>query len=103
MIDKRQREIKDRISRYAMDLWGISDPSRMDPIVDLLLDVFAYNSSRLYQDIDAADASILHRLARLLVPHKWSLPFPSHALMTVCPASDNIRTLSIKDHFMQTE
>ena len=41
MIDKRQREIKDRISRYAMDLWGISDPSRMDPIVDLLLDVFA--------------------------------------------------------------
>ena len=99
MIDKRQREIKDRISRYAMDLWGISDPSRMDPIVDLLLDVFAYNSSRLYQDIDAADASILHRLARLLVPHKWSLPFPSHALMTVCPASDNIRTLSIKDHF----
>ena len=41
MIDKRQQEIKERISRYAMDMWGISDPTQMDPVIDLLLDVFA--------------------------------------------------------------
>ena len=50
MIDNRQQDIKERISRYAMSLWGITDPSKMDPVVDLLLDAFAYNSNRLYQD-----------------------------------------------------
>lgn len=99
MIDNRQQDIKERISRYAMNLWGITDPSKMDPVVDLLLDAFAYNSNRLYQDIEAADAAILHRLARLLVPHKWSLPFPAHALLTICPASGNIRECSIEDQF----
>ena len=79
MIDKRQQDIKERISRYAMDMWGISDPTQMDPVIDLLLDVFAYNSNRLYQDMESSDSAILHRLARLLVPHKWSLPFPAHA------------------------
>ena len=99
MIDKRQQEIKERISRYAMDMWGIPDPTQMDPVIDLLLDVFAYNSNRLYQDMESSDAAILHRLARLLVPHKWSLPFPAHALMTVNPASNEIRALSIEDRF----
>lgn len=74
MIDKRQQVIKERISRHAMDLWGISDPNQMDPVIDLLLDTFAYNSNRLYQDMEAADAAILHQLARILVPRKWSLP-----------------------------
>ena len=94
MIDKRQQEIKERISRSAMDMWGISDPTQMDPVIDLLLDMFAYNSNRLYQDLESSDAAILHRLARLLVPHKWSLPFPAHALMTVNPASTEIHALS---------
>ena len=77
MIDKRQQEIKEKMQRYAMDLWGISDPRQVDPIVDLLLDVFAYNTNRLYQDIDASNTNILHRLAHLLVPQKWSL-LPMH-------------------------
>ena len=99
MIDKRQQDIKERISRHAMDLWGISDPNQMDPVIDLLLDTFAYNSNRLYQDMEAADAAILHQLARILVPHKWSLPMPAHALITANPASDDTRTFSIEDHF----
>ena len=99
MIDKRQQDIKERISRHAMDLWGISDPNQMDPVIDLLLDTFAYNSNRLYQDMEAADAAILHQLARILVPRKWSLPMPAHALLTANPASDDIRTFSIEDHF----
>lgn len=99
MIDKRQQDIKERISRYAMDMWGISDPTQMDPVIDLLLDVFAYNSNRLYQDMESSDSAILHRLARLLVPHKWSLPFPAHALMTVNPASSEVHALSIEDRF----
>ena len=77
MIDKRQQIIKERIQKFAMDLWNIADPRQVDPVIDLILDVIAYNSSRLYQSIDNSDSSILQRLARLLVPHKWSLPSPS--------------------------
>ena len=99
MIDKRQQEIKEKMQRYAMDLWGISDPRQVDPIVDLLLDVFAYNTNRLYQAIDASNTNVLHRLAHLLVPQKWSLPSPSHALMTVLPAKDQQVTLTPEDHF----
>lgn len=40
MPDNRYIEIKDRILRHAMELWGISDSRDMDPVVDLLLDVF---------------------------------------------------------------
>lgn len=99
MIDKRQQEIKEKMQKYAMDLWGISDPRQVDPIVDLLLDIFAYNTNRLYQDIDASNTNVLHRLAHLLVPQKWSLPSPSHALMTVLPAKDQQVTLTPEDHF----
>ena len=99
MIDKRQQVIKERLQRFAMDLWNITDPGQMDPVIDLILDVVAYNSSRLYQSIDESDSSILQRLARLLVPHKWSLPSPAHALMTVVPQNDDVRHLSPMDHF----
>lgn len=99
MIDKRQQVIKERLQRFAMDLWNITDPGQMDPVIDLILDVVAYNSSRLYQSIDESDASILHRLARLLVPHKWSLPSPAHALLTVTPQNDDVRWLSPTDLF----
>ena len=47
MIDKRQQVIKERLQRFAMDLWNITDPGQMDPVIDLILDVVAYNRSRL--------------------------------------------------------
>ncbi|MDY6207110.1 MAG: hypothetical protein SPI30_10295 [Prevotella sp.] len=99
MIDKHQQEIKERLQRYAMDLWEISDPRQIDPVVDLMLDVFSYNSSRLSQEIESSDTAILHRLSRLLVPQKWSLPFPAHALMTANPINSSCRRLTGKDSF----
>lgn len=51
MIDKRQQSIKERLRRFAMDLWNITDLRQMDPVIDLILDVIAYNSSRLHQNI----------------------------------------------------
>ncbi|ATV34195.1 hypothetical protein CUC00_11125 [Prevotella intermedia] len=99
MIDKRQQIIKERIQKFAMDLWNIADPRQVDPVIDLILDVIAYNSSRLYQSIDNSDSSILQRLARLLVPHKWSLPSPSHALMSVEPKDNDSCLLTPMDFF----
>lgn len=51
MADRKLIEIKERILKYAMESWGITDSRNMDPVVDLLLDVFAYESARLHQDI----------------------------------------------------
>lgn len=82
-----------------MDLWNITDLSQIDPVIDLILDVIAYNSSRLHQSIVDSDADILSRLARLMVPLKWSLPSPSHALMSVDPKFDEVKQLTTNDCF----
>lgn len=99
MVDKRQQIIKDRLRMFAMDLWNITDLSQIDPVIDLILDVIAYNSSRLHQSIVDSDADILSRLARLMVPLKWSLPSPSHALMSVDPKFDEVKQLTTNDSF----
>ena len=67
MIDKRQQSIKERLRRFAMDLWNITDLRQMDPVIDLILDVIAYNSSRLHQNISDSDSNILYRLALSLI------------------------------------
>lgn len=99
MIDKKYIEIKEEVLQHAMELWGIKDVRRLDPVVDLLLDVFAYETSRLHQEIKLSDSRILHRLARILISNKWSLPIPAHALMTVYPSPEETCLLTPEDHF----
>lgn len=94
MPDNRYIEIKDRILRHAMELWGISDSRDMDPVVDLLLDVFAYEVAQLYQDVKASDSRLLYQLSRILIDSKWSLPMPAHALMSVNPNGSEFCMLS---------
>lgn len=99
MIDVKQEAIKDRILKFAMDQWGVKNARDMDPVVDLLLDVFAYETARLHNDIITSDSVILHRLAGLLIDRKWTLPFPSHALLSVSPNPGETCLLSAEDHF----
>lgn len=82
-----------------MEFWGISDIRDMDPVVDLLLEVFAHESNKLHQEIDQSDSRILHRLSRILIGNKWSLPKPAHALMTVTPNHGECCELDAEDHF----
>lgn len=99
MPDKRYIEIKERILKFAMELWGINDPHNMDPVVDLLLDVFAFETARLHQEIKALDSRLLYQLSRILVDNKWVLPIPAHTLMSVSPNNDEACTLNAEDHF----
>lgn len=99
MADRKLIEIKERILKYAMESWGITDSRNMDPVVDLLLDVFAYESARLHQDIKKLDSRILYQLSRILIDNKWSLPIPAHALMSVNPSSEESCVLDAEDHF----
>lgn len=99
MADRKQLAIKERILKQAMEFWGVSDARDMDPVVDLLLEVFAYESNKLHQEIELSDSRILHRLSRILIGNKWSLPKPAHALMTVTPNHGECCVLNAEDHF----
>lgn len=99
MPDKRHIEIKERILKFAMELWGINEPRNMDPVVDLLLDVFANETVRLYQEIKASDSRLLYQFSRILIDNKWVLPIPAHALMSVAPNNDETCVLNAEDHF----
>lgn len=99
MADKKLIEIKERILKYAMELWGIEDAKNMDPVVDLLLDVFAYESAKLHNEIEESDSHILSRLSQILTGDKWSLPTPAHALMSINPNRGEMRLLDAEDHF----
>lgn len=85
--------------RHAMELWGIKDSSEVDPVIDMFLDVFALEVSRLNQEIKKSDTQLLHRLSRILVSNKWSLPMPAHGLLFVYPNSDDDLQLTPTTHF----
>ena len=99
MFMTTQSVIKSRVLKYAMELWGVKDAHDMDPVIDLLLDVFAFESYKLHEEIGRSDATLLHRLAGILVDSKWSLPLPSHALMSVFPNKGETIMLDAEDHF----
>ena len=99
MADRKQIAIKERILKQAMEFWGVSDARDMDPVIDLLLEVFAYESNKLHEEIEQSDSRILHRLSRILIGNKWSLPKPAHALMTITPNHGEICELDAEDHF----
>ena len=75
--DKRYLRIKERLLDQALDLWGIEDERQLDPVVDLLLESVAFESFQLEETLRRADAALLGRLSRLLIPQRWTLPRPS--------------------------
>ncbi|MDG1331760.1 MAG: hypothetical protein P8P74_05490 [Crocinitomicaceae bacterium] len=95
---KDHRSIKERLLRRAMGLWGIADRDKVDPIVDMMLDVFAYELARVNEEIKVSDGKLLERLSRILVDDKWSLPSPSHALLKMMPI-DNQLEITRKTQF----
>lgn len=84
------KSIKERLKKRAMGLWGIDDKDRIDPVIEMLLDVFAYELARVNEEIKISDGKLIERLARILVDEKWSLPSPSHALLKMIPIEDRL-------------
>lgn len=99
-MNKRYLRIKERLLDRALDLWGIEDERQLDPVVDLLLEAVAFESFQLEETLARADAALLGRLSRLLIPQKWMLPRPAHGLLSVHPKSgEHLMELSPHDHF----
>lgn len=99
-MEKRYLRIKERLLDRALDLWGIENERQLDPVVDLLLEAVAFESFQLEETLARADAALLGRLSRLLIPQKWVLPYPAHALLSVSPKQgEHNMELSPHDHF----
>lgn len=88
MVDNNYRKIKERMKRRSMELWGIEDEQMVDPVIEMFLDVFTYELSKIYQEVKISDAKLLERIAKILVNENWSLPMPSHALLSVQPSEE---------------
>lgn len=85
VVRNDHKSIKERLVKRSMGLWGIDDKDKVDPVIEMMLDVFAYELSRINEEIKISDGKLLERLARILVNEKWSLPSPSHALLKMMP------------------
>ena len=96
------RSIKERLSKRAMGLWGIDDKDKVDPVIDMMLEVFAYELARLNEEIKISDGKLLERLAQILVDEKWSLPSPAHALLKMVPIEKEL-VIDRKTHFYHSK
>lgn len=81
-----------------MGLWGIDNKDKVDPIIEMLLDVFAYEIARVNDEIKISDGKLLERLSRILVDEKWTLPTPSHGLLKMVPIESALE-VDRKTHF----
>ncbi|MFL1895010.1 hypothetical protein ACJRPK_04865 [Aquimarina sp. 2-A2] len=86
MVDTNYRKIKERMKMRSMELWGIDQAQKVDPVIEMFLDVFSYELSKVYQEVKISDAKLLERISKILVNENWSLPTPSHALVSVQPS-----------------
>lgn len=85
-MERKHQIIKEDMVERAMELWGIQDIELIDPVIDLLLDVFSFEFAKLEQDIKISDAKLLERISKILVKESWSLPLPAHALLRAVPS-----------------
>ncbi|MDW8852429.1 hypothetical protein SD960_20170 [Flavobacterium sp. MMLR14_040] len=80
MKDVKFIEIKNRIQKKCLEIWGIEDINMADPLVMMLLDVFVHELYYLHQEGVESDNKIIERIAQEIVPSQWNLPMPAHTL-----------------------
>lgn len=93
--------IKEDITQRAMELWGIENEAQIDPIIELLLDTFSYEFSKIEQDIKISDSKLLERISKILVQESWSLPTAAHALLTATPLKTIVEISRNTQFFIQ--
>ena len=60
----RKEVIAERLAQRAAELWGQEHPESIDPIVQLLIDVIAYELARLGSEVAVSDGKLLENLAK---------------------------------------
>ena len=80
MKDVKFIEIKNRIQKKCLEIWGIEDINMADPLVMMLVEVFVHEIYYLHQEGVESDNKIIERIAQEIVPSQWNLPMPAHTL-----------------------
>ncbi|MCT4666192.1 MAG: hypothetical protein N4A45_13285 [Flavobacteriales bacterium] len=78
-------KIKKQLTDRVIDFLDIKEKEHLDPIILLLLDVFAFEFATLEQEIRISDAKLLERISKILVHESWSSPKPAHSLVRIYP------------------
>ena len=99
MKDVKFIEIKNRIQKKCLEIWGIEDINMADPLVMLLLDVFVHELYYLYHEGIESDNKIIERIAQEIVPSQWNLPMPAHALASTT-ATNGVVILNDDNEFV---
>ncbi len=83
-------DVKTSIKERAMQLWGVDNPDNLDPLILLMMEVFAYEIAKLHDKIKVSDAKLIERISKVLVNQNWSLPTPTHSLLQITPTRDDV-------------
>lgn len=84
-------DVKTSIKERAMQLWGVENPDNLDPLIVLMMEVFAHEITTLHHKIKVSDAKLIERISKVLVNQNWSLPTPTHSLLQITPTRDDIK------------
>ncbi len=84
-------DVKTSIKERAIQLWGVENPDNLDPLIVLMMEVFAHEITRLHHKIKVSDAKLIERISKVLVNQNWSLPTPAHSLLQITPTRDDIK------------
>lgn len=94
-----QPNVYKRMLQTAAEAWNVreSDLTALDPTYKLLLNALAREVEQVGHELKGAEARILKRLARQLMPHALQSVVPAHSIIHFTP-TEKIN-LSVYDHF----
>ena len=83
----KQGDIRKRMIAAAAKSWGIniSDMSKVDPIISLLIDAIAGEIERVSSSIEEARNTMGNKLMELITPESLISPFPARAILYAHP------------------
>jgi hypothetical protein len=93
--------IKERMLRTASAAWGYADKangSAFDPLVGLLMDVYASELEKISQEIGMSRERVLQKIVQLMVPDVFTAPVPAQGILHVRSVGEAI-LLKDKEQF----
>jgi hypothetical protein len=87
-------DIKNRMLKAASASWGFADTvntASFDPLVGLLLEVYAAELEKISHEIDRSRERILQKMVQLMAPDVLTAPIPAHAIMQCQALGDAVR------------
>ena len=96
--------IKDRMLKAASAVWGYSDKIResdFDPLLALLMEVYAAELERISHEISMSRERVLHKMVQLMAPDVFTAPVPASAVLHA-QSLEECLPLEEKEQFLLT-